>query len=84
MLAVPSALNVRACNATITPDCLRALYSVNDYQADLTCGLLFGVCGDLKEYSKYDALDLFLEKYARYVAGVQKFTYVLINGGLNT
>jgi tripeptidyl-peptidase-1 len=45
---------------------------------------LFGVCGDLKEYSKYDALDLFLEKYARYVAGVQKFTYVLINGGLNT
>ena len=44
---------------------------------------MFGVCGDLRDYAKYDALDL-LEKYARYAAGKQNFTYVLINSGLNT
>jgi tripeptidyl-peptidase-1 len=78
------ALNVTACNATITPDCLRALYSIGDYQADPTCGSLFGVCGYLKEYAKYDALDAFFDKYAPYAAGVQNFSYTLINGGLDT
>jgi tripeptidyl-peptidase-1 len=85
VLAVPNMnLNVTACNATITPDCLRALYSIGDYQADPTCGSLFGICGYLKEYAKYDAFDLFLEKYAPYAAGEQNFTYVLVNGGLAT
>lgn len=82
--SVPSALNATACNATITPNCLRALYAVGDYQADPACGSLFGVCGYLKEYAKYDALDLFFQKYAPYAAGKQNFTYVLVNGGLDT
>ena len=45
---------------------------------------MFCVCGDLKEYAKNDALDMFLEKYARYAAGEQNLPYVLNNGGLNT
>lgn len=43
----PQSLNVTACNATITPECLRALYNVGSYQADPSCGSLFGVCGYL-------------------------------------
>ena len=46
-------------------------------------GSLFGVCGYLKEYAKYEALEEFEEKYAPY-ALTQNFTYVLVNGGLST
>jgi len=80
---VPSGLDVTACNATITPDCLRALYSVGDYMANPKVGSLLGVCGYLKQYAKYEALDQFFEKYAPYALD-QNFTYVLINGGLST
>jgi tripeptidyl-peptidase I len=80
---VPSGLDITACNATITPDCLRALYSVGDYIANPKAGSLLGVCGYLKNYAKYGALDQFFEKYAPY-ARDQNFTYVLINGGLST
>lgn len=80
---VPSGLNVTACNATITPDCLRALYSVGDYAANPNAGSLLGVCGYLKEYAKYGPLEQFFEKYAPYALD-QNFTYVLINGGLST
>jgi tripeptidyl-peptidase-1 len=81
---VPSSgLNVTACNASITPDCLRALYSVGDYEANPNVGSLLGVCGYLNEYAKYQPLEQFYEKYAPYALD-QNFTYVLINGGLAT
>jgi len=76
-------LNTTACNSTITPSCLRALYDVGNYEADPSCGSLFGVCGYLKEYAKYDDLEIFLEEYAPYATGAN-FSYVLINGGLDT
>lgn len=82
--AISSASNITACGSSITPDCLRALYSIDNYQADHACGSLFGVCGFLKEYAKYDALGVFLDKYAPYAAGLQNFTYIQINGGLAT
>ena len=47
--AIPSVdLNVTACNASITPECLRALYNVGDYEADPSKKSLFGVCGYLE------------------------------------
>ena len=47
--AVPSTdLDVAACNASITPECLRALYNVGDYEADPSRKSLFGVCGYLE------------------------------------
>lgn len=76
-------LNVTACNATITPDCLRALYNVGDYTASPVKGSLFGVAGYLNEYAKYAPLDAFLKKYAPYAVS-QNFTYQLINGGKDT
>jgi len=44
----PQTLNVTACNATITPECLRALYKIGSYQADPSKKSLFGVCGYLE------------------------------------
>jgi tripeptidyl-peptidase-1 len=44
----PQSLNVTACNATITPECLRALYKIGSYQAAPSKNSLFGVCGYLK------------------------------------
>lgn len=46
---IPSTeLNVTACNSTMTPECLRALYKVGDYQSEPTERSLFGVCGYLE------------------------------------
>lgn len=44
----PQTLNVTACNATITPECIRALYKIGSYQADPSKKSLFGVCGYLE------------------------------------
>lgn len=46
---IPSTeLNITACNATMTPECLRALYKVGDYRSEPTERSLFGVCGYLE------------------------------------
>lgn len=78
----PQALNVTACNATITPECLRALYNVGSYEADPSKKSLFGVCGYLEQWAKYDQLELFTHTYAPY-AEEANFSAVGINGGVN-
>ncbi|KFX92468.1 hypothetical protein O988_07250, partial [Pseudogymnoascus sp. VKM F-3808] len=75
-------LDVKACNASITPACLRALYNVGDYQADPKGKSLFGVAGYLKQYAKVKDLNDFIAKYAPYAKGA-KFDAVGIKGGLN-
>jgi tripeptidyl-peptidase I len=47
-------LNVTACNTTITPECLRALYNVGDYKSEASPNSLFGVAGYLEvgDYSE--------------------------------
>jgi len=82
--AVPSeGLDVAACNASITPECLRALYRVGSYQADPNKRSLFGVAGYLEQWAKYDQLDLFADLYAPY-AKEANFSEALVNGGVNT
>ncbi len=44
----PVTLNATACNTTITPECLRALYNIGPYQAEASPNSLFGVCGYLE------------------------------------
>ncbi|EOO02778.1 putative tripeptidyl-peptidase protein [Phaeoacremonium minimum UCRPA7] len=79
--AIPSVdLNVTACNASITPECLRALYNVGDYEADPSKKSLFGVCGYLEQYAKHDQLAKFEQTYAPYAIGAD-FSVVTINGG---
>lgn len=78
----PQELDVKACNTSVTPECLRALYKVGSYQAESTEGSLFGVAGYLEEWAKYDQLELFADAYAPYAADAN-FTSVGINGGEN-
>ncbi|RYP91745.1 hypothetical protein DL770_002089 [Monosporascus sp. CRB-9-2] len=73
-------LDVEFCNSTITPECLRALYKVNDTIGDAKSKSILGVGGFLEQYAKHDSLDLFLERYAPY-AQIQNFTTYLVNGG---
>lgn len=81
--AVPTTeLDVKACNASITPACLRALYNIGDYQADPKGKSLFGVAGYLKQYAKVKDLNNFLKKYAPYAAGAN-FTAVGVRGDNN-
>ncbi|KAK3321801.1 peptidase-like protein [Apodospora peruviana] len=79
----PQNLDVVACNTSITPECLRALYKVGSYQADPSKKSLFGVTGYLEQWAKHDQLEMFQSLYAPYTLD-QNFTYVGINGGLNT
>ncbi|OBT61237.1 hypothetical protein VE03_09669 [Pseudogymnoascus sp. 23342-1-I1] len=81
--AIPTTeLDVKACNASITPACLRALYNIGDYQADPKGNSLFGVAGYLNQYAKEKDLATFLKKYAPYASGTN-FTAVGIKGGQN-
>jgi tripeptidyl-peptidase-1 len=78
----PQELDVKACNTSITPECLRALYKVGSYQAKASKNSLFGVAGYLEEWAKYDQLELFSDTYAPYAFDTN-FTAVGVNGGVN-
>ncbi|KAH9434302.1 hypothetical protein MCOR02_012551 [Pyricularia oryzae] len=75
-------LDVAACNKTITPECLRALYQIGDYKATGSPKSRFGIAGYLEEYARYSELEKFQEVYAPYTLGFN-FSVVTINGGLN-
>lgn len=76
-------LDVAACNATITPGCLQALYNVNNYQTKAPLGKnKIGVNGFLDQYAQYEDLRIFLEQFAPSAIG-GNFSSTLINGGVN-
>jgi len=74
------AFNITLCNQTITPDCLRAIYEIGNFEAKSSSGSLLGISGYLNQFPKYDAYARFLSEYAPY-AKDQNFTYLLVNGG---
>ncbi|RPA99590.1 subtilisin-like protein [Choiromyces venosus 120613-1] len=82
-VAHASTLNVTACDATITPACLRALYNFEGYTPSATSGNKLGVNGFLEQYAQYADLETFLAKYRPEAQGAN-FTFVSVNGGLNT
>ena len=78
-----SGLNATFCNTTITPQCIKALYDYGNFEASAHNGNKIGVCGYLKQYAKFADFAQFTAEYAPYAAN-ENFTYVLINGGLET
>ena len=71
------------CNSSITPACLRDLYSVTDVPGlDPDCVGYLGINGFLEEYARYADFNQFTTTYAPYLAA-SNFTYQLINGGLD-
>ncbi|KAJ5486893.1 hypothetical protein N7530_001193 [Penicillium desertorum] len=70
------------CNSIITPQCLKDMYNVGDYQADDDSGNKVGFASYLEEYARYSDLELFEKNVAPFAEG-QNFSVIKYNGGLN-
>ncbi|KAJ5886113.1 Peptidase S8/S53 subtilisin/kexin/sedolisin [Penicillium subrubescens] len=70
------------CNSAITPQCLKDLYKVGDYQADDTNGNKVAFASYLEQYARYSDLALFEQDIAPYAQGLN-FTVIEYHGGLN-
>ncbi|KAK8219131.1 tripeptidyl-peptidase-like protein [Phyllosticta capitalensis] len=68
----------QSCNSTITPTCLRDLYSISGFTPSQNTSFL-GVSGFLEEYARYSDLETFNSKYASWAKG-QTFDFGSING----
>ena len=79
---VHDGLDVVACNSSITPDCLKALYKFNHFRASRRNGNAFILAGFLEEYAQHDDLAQFLGTYAPNANG-SDFSTILINNGSN-
>lgn len=79
---VHDGLDVVACNTSITPDCLKALYKFKHFRASRRNGNQFILAGFLEEYAQYADLAVFLQKYAPNEVGAN-FSTILINNGSN-
>ncbi|CAL3972992.1 unnamed protein product [Diplocarpon coronariae] len=78
-------LDTVACNTTITPACLRALYKFSHFRGSRRHGNQIALAGFLEEYAQHDDLAQFLRTYVGAGNGSQAdFDAVLINGGRNT
>lgn len=76
-------LDVAACNVTITPECLQALYNFKGYKTRAPKGKnKIGVNGFLEQYAQYEDLRIFLEQFAPSAIG-GNFTAVLLEGAQN-
>lgn len=78
----PSGYNVTFCNTTITPDCLRGLYQLDNFQAEGQVGNSLGISGYLEQYAQEEELRRFVDEYAPYARNAS-FEVVSISGGLN-
>ncbi|OOF91438.1 hypothetical protein ASPCADRAFT_155183 [Aspergillus carbonarius ITEM 5010] len=82
LAAATRAQNTSHCDSIITPQCLKQLYNIGDYQADAHSGSKVSFTSFLEEYARYDDLTQFEQTLAPYALG-QNFTVVQFNGGLN-
>lgn len=77
-----SALNVTACNTTITPTCLRDLYNINGFTPSKPeVDGFIGINGFLEQYARFSDLDTFNRIYAPWARGTN-FTWTSVNGGI--
>lgn len=70
------------CNNAITPQCLKDLYSIGDYEADPNNGNKVAFASYLEQYARYSDLALFEKNLAPWANG-DNFTVIMYNGGLN-
>ncbi|KAE9381004.1 subtilisin-like protein [Stipitochalara longipes BDJ] len=79
---IHNGLDKVACNNSITPDCLKALYNFKDFRASRRNGNEFLLAGFLEEYAQHNDLAQFLSAYAPNANG-SDFSTILINNGSN-
>lgn len=80
--AALSKANLTNCNRVITPQCLKKLYNIGDYQADEDSGSTLGFASYLGESARYSDMLLFEKNIAPYALG-QNFSVVTYNGATN-
>jgi tripeptidyl-peptidase-1 len=76
---VHDGLNIVACNSSITPDCLKALYNFNHFRASRRNGNASILASFSEEYAQHDDLAQFLRAYAPN-ANSSDFSTIPING----
>ncbi|KAL7933258.1 peptidase S8/S53 domain-containing protein [Trichoderma chlorosporum] len=70
------------CKSTITPNCLKRLYHVDNYRGRHRSNNLFGIVGFTGQAAQYDQLSAFLDEFAPYAANAS-FSVESVNGGEN-
>ncbi|KAJ5219638.1 hypothetical protein N7468_008842 [Penicillium chermesinum] len=70
------------CNQAITPQCLKDLYSIGDYEANPDNGNSVAFSSFLEQYAQYADLALFEKNIAKHAAG-HNFTVQTVAGGKN-
>ncbi|KAJ5773657.1 Peptidase S8/S53 subtilisin/kexin/sedolisin [Penicillium paradoxum] len=70
------------CNNIITPQCLKDMYNVGDYEASETDGNKVAFVSYLEQYARYSDLELFEKNIVPYAQG-QNFSVIQYNGGGN-
>jgi tripeptidyl-peptidase I len=78
----PSGYNSTFCNTTVTPECLRGLYQLDDFLADPDVCNSLGISGYLEQSAQHAELQKFVNEYAPYAQNAS-FSVVSINGGVN-
>ncbi len=66
------------CNTTITPTCLKDLYSFANYQVDARGTVKLGVNGFLEQYARYADLEQFTAMFNP--SGGNNFSFASVNG----
>lgn len=79
---VHDGLDVVACNSSITPDCLKALYKFKHFRASRRNGNQIALAGFLEEHAQHDDLAQFVGQYASNANGWD-FSTILIHNGTN-
>ncbi|KAF3931213.1 Aorsin [Dactylella cylindrospora] len=81
--SIHDGLDPVACNKTITPDCLAALYKYKHFRPSIRRGNKIGINGFLEQYAQNDDLSQFLKEYK---PNAENFTFTCapVNGGLCT
>ncbi|KAL4897740.1 peptidase S8/S53 domain-containing protein [Aspergillus ambiguus] len=70
------------CSTTITPECLRELYRINDTNPHPDPRNILGISGFLEEYARYDDFYEFMQRFGPDLHDAN-FSVEYINGGLN-
>lgn len=79
----PAAFDPVFCNTTITPDCLRGLYGLDNFTASPDVGNRLGISGYLNQWAQFAEFNQFTSTYAPYLTGFN-FSVQSINDGVNT
>jgi tripeptidyl-peptidase-1 len=72
--------NPDVCNSTITPDCIRGIYNMDDFNADPKFHTKLGISGFSDQVPRFDDIASFIQHFSRSQKD-HDFSIVSVNGG---